>query len=338
MENRYFNVKDPSKIVTIIDNNDIFFQLSDSNMIRKDTFETMYQPVLEGFEDEIPTHTPTDTTGAIDADAFLNSGAIPTDIINGIKGADSNKAPENNVEPQVVHKSQDGSVLKQTNPNPQMNESLVTRVEGDQPIPNATGQPLPPKKTSYEIEKEKIEYLYDDELLTYGEEEAITRRNKRLSKLGSTQPLQKPTTDSVTDTTSPQPPVQPALDPVEMMFSTFKRNHDISINVEFKDKIGSPTFIKMMVENMDGDIVGFYKKKVMEKIMGNLSEIELAVEKTIQTEIFGEEVEEESDNGLIPGGKTAGGKQKYKFVDENGVVKDMLESTAIKKGYEPFKG
>jgi hypothetical protein len=73
------------------------------------------------------------------------------------------------------------------------------------------------------------------------------------------------------------------------MFKTFKRNHEIKINVEFTDKIGNPDFIKLMMENMDGDIVGFYKNLIIEKIQDNFKLIEDEIEKQIKIEIFGEE-------------------------------------------------
>ena len=41
---------------------------------------------------------------------------------------------------------------------------------------------------------------------------------------------------------------------------------------------------------------------------------------------------------LIPGGQTASGKQKYKYVDKDGNIKEVLPITAKTKGYEIFKG
>jgi hypothetical protein len=41
----------------------------------------------------------------------------------------------------------------------------------------------------------------------------------------------------------------------------------------------------MMMENMDGDIVGYYKKIIMGNIMSKISDIEAEVEKTIRKEI-----------------------------------------------------
>lgn len=362
MSNRYFNVKKPSDIVTIADDTDPrFLKLSDGNMIRSDTFKSHYQPVLEGYEEttlQQPIFNDNNSSN-VDVDSFFNSSTMPSNVVDGIKQSDSSKASDTVMRPEVVHKN---SEIPQQNSN----SNLITQV-GEQAIPNNTNtdvsnykvfendedaykdfisksegnrpqqqaqaqQPLP-LPSEIDRERERTEMLFEDEKLTYGEEEAITRRTKRLNKLA------QPMGDTQQQ---PAPVAQPTLSPVEMMFSTFKRNHDISINVNFDDKIGSPEFIKLMMENMDGDIVAFYKKKVMDNIMDNLSIIETIVEKTIREEIFGvpEEIVVQitiEPNTLIPGGKTTGGKQKYKYIDDSGKTKEMLPTTAKKKGYKALK-
>ena len=217
-----------------------------------------------------------------------------------------------------------------------------------------------------------------------------------------------------------QPPIEKKtqeaqMNPTESMFKTFKRNHDIKINVEFTDKIGNPEFIKLMMENMDGDIVGFYKTLIVENIKNNFKLIEDEVEKQIRKEIF-EEVDskkldydlkktietitkmskqivdksdeikfndeldddyldkqeesiklsnklvemsdkltdeigkldyldeevnrmmgpEDEPSDLILGGKTPAGKQLYKYIDNNGKIKEVLPETAKKNGWKPL--
>jgi hypothetical protein len=44
-----------------------------------------------------------------------------------------------------------------------------------------------------------------------------------------------------------------------------------------------------MLENIDGDIVAYYKKLIMKNILANISEIEDKVEYEIRKEIFGED-------------------------------------------------
>ena len=385
MSSKFFNVNKPEQIVTIVEDKDKFYELSDGNMIKKDTFMQKYQPLLEGMNESVaaPTKPSAGNYDVSNPDAFFNSTTIPENVVSGIKQADPTRVPEvsDATRTEVVHKGP-GQVGGQS---PDVhNESLVKRI--DEPvIPNNTNtdvsqykvydndddayadfekknqsnrpQQPKPQQTNIDKEKETIELLFDDEKLTFGEEEAIARRSKRLMKLPTNQPPQPQVvpgehmTGDINTEQRPSVPVQ--LSPIEMMFSTFKRKHPITVNVEFTDLIGEPDFVKLMVENMDGDIVGYYKKKVMENIMKDLSKIEISVEEKIKSEIFGdteiepvvnfkpepeliEKVKNTMKKELIPGGTTKTGKQKYKYVDDKGNVKELLPSTAKSKGYEPY--
>jgi hypothetical protein len=372
MSNKFFNVNNRNQIVTIVEDKGKFYELSDGNMIKKDTFMQKYQPVLDDINEKVnaPTETPGNSTStSLDPDEFFNVKSVPDDVIQGVKQADPSKGlTDDSVNrTEVVHKSPGDVENKSTSA---VNESLVKQIPEDEVvIPNNTNtdvsqykvydnddeayadfekknreqQPKPqqPQVSDIEQKKMEIELLFDDEKMALGEEEAITRRNKRLAKLPTEAKQQeKPSTD-LADNLQPKP--QPAdMSPIEMMFSTFKRKHDITIHVEFNDKIGDPDFVKLMVENMDGDIVGYYKNLIMNNIMKDLSKIEEAVEREIQLEIFGDVVKEKptkttDKTELIPGGKTKTGKQKYKYVDSDGNIKELLPETAKTKGYEPYK-
>ena len=371
MSSKFFNVKTPTQIVTIIKDNNSFYELSDGNMIKKDTFMKKYQPVLDDINESTPTtEQPLISDEKLDPNSFFNTSSISNDIVKTIKQTDATKVPDINdaVRSEVNHKNIDQNTI---------NDSLVTPVD-DTIIPNNTNTDVskykvydndddsykdfenknkqhtqPPQEIDIKQKKMEIESLFDDEKLTFGEKEAILRRTKRISKLPTTDIINQPeilnnTTPTPTSTsTSTSTSTPTSLTPIEMMFSTFKRKHDIVINVAFKDKIGEPEFIKMMVENMEGDIVGYYKKKVMDNIMKDLSKIEEAVEREIKLEIYGEEYLDEiplikkNDNGLIDeklilGGKTQSGKQKYKYLDKDNNMKEVLPNTAKSKGYKPL--
>ena len=367
MPSKFFNVNNRQQIVTIVEDKGKFYELSDGNMIKKDTFMQKYQPVLDDVNESVqtPTFQEGNNTGTLNPDNFFNVKSVSDEVINRVQKTDPSKGvgDDNVNRTEVTHKG----TGQESRKSPSMNESLVRQVdENEQVIPNNTNtdvsqykvydneddsyadfenknksvQPQKPQMPNIEEKKMEIELLFDDEKLALGEEEAILRRSKRLLKL--------PTTKQETEVTVPntesepgqvQPQTQPQLSPIEMMFSTFKRKHLITINVSFDDMIGEPDFVKLMVENMDGDIVGYYKNLIMKNIMKNLSKIEEAVEREIQLEIFGEIIEKpKSDKStLIEGGKTKTGKQKYKYVDDEGNVKELLPGTAKTKGYEPYQ-
>jgi hypothetical protein len=264
MSQKYFSVTKPDSIVTIVNDLDTFYQLSDGNMIKKDSFENKYQPVLEGFEKEHKgfNFNP-ESSDTLDPTAFFNSGSIPTDEITKIKSVDTTKVPDAYIPP----------VVKKVDEN---NQSI-------QPVQNTQVQNNIPQQPAVDPMIE-INSQYDNELMVFGQAEAELRKAKRLNRLYPNNTQKLPT---------PPPAQQPQINPVDMMFSTFKRNFDISFNIEFTDKIGNPEFIKLMMENMDGDIIGYYKKLIMENIQNNIYKIEQEVENTLQLTIFGKKIDKE---------------------------------------------
>lgn len=328
------------KIVTIVDEQDIFYQLSDGQMIKKDIFNKYYLPFVSKQNTNI-NNPPLNESSEIDPVSFFNTPSVKQDVIQKIKNTDTSNIPDVKMPPQVVNKPIDNL------PNQQMvNESIVKQVE-DLPIPNNTNTDVsqykvydndddayqdfikknqhppiqqPPTPTPKPLSE--IDQLFEDEKMAFGEEEAIKRRDIRLKK---NPVVQRQTTE--------QTQSNHQFDPSEMMFKSFKRNHPISVTIKFEDKIGNPDFVKMMMENMDGDIVGYYKKIIMNNIINNIKHVEDEVERCIKLEIFGEEPEDE----LIPGGKTKAGKQLYKYIDENGKIIEMLPTTAKKKNLKPYK-
>jgi hypothetical protein len=325
------------KIVTIIDEQDTFYQLSDGQMIKKDIFNKYYLPFVSK-QQNIPQNTTTNESLEIDPVSFLNTPSVKQDVLEKIKNTDASKVPDTKMSPQVKNIPDGQESLYN-------NESLVKQVE-DLPIPNNTNTdvsqykvydddddayndfvkksqhpPVQQQPTQKPKPMSEIEKLFEDEKMAFGEEEAIKRRYIRLKR----NPVEQQPTE--------QKQTNQQFDPSEMMFKSFKRNHPISVTIKFEDKIGNPDFVKMMMENMDGDIVGYYKKIIMNNIINNIKHIEDEVEMCIKKEIFGDELESE----LIPGGKTKSGKQQYKYIDDNGKIVEMLPSTAKKKNLKPYK-
>ena len=307
MSDKFFDVNKPDTVVTIISEQANFYQLSDGNMIKKDSFMSKYQPILPGFENELnesKTQVPNrQYVDELDPSNFFSKPSVSMDIVNKISSVDTSKVSDHRPEPQVRKIDNSGNV-QQSQPTQQIfNESLVTEVK-NQPIPNNTETDVSmykvyendddayvdPKlqntvvqnnqvqQNPIDTKQQEIELLYMDEVLMFGKDEAELRKSKRL---GREQKTQQPNNII-------QQPMQQPNDPITMMFSTFKRNHEITINVEFKDKIGKPDFIKMMIENMEGDIVGYYKKLIMDNIKKDLSKIEDIVEKELRLQIYGE--------------------------------------------------
>jgi len=148
-------------------------------------------------------------------------------------------------------------------------------------------------------------------------------------------------------------------DEVIKMFKKFKRNHTITIKFSQKDKIGKPEFIQMMAEGLDGDIIQFYTDELFKKFISDIDAIKEDIYNQIYKKVYGvdkpkeeysdliseeiidiktnEELDIKSGTEieLIPGTKTKSGKQKYKFINNNGKLVEMLVESATKKQYRP---
>jgi hypothetical protein len=363
MNKSYYKKDDPTKIVSIVDNSqDAFYQLSNGQMIKKDVFLKYYEE-----SENIPQTSVNESfkprksnTGEINPDTFFTSSTIvnQNDIMK-LKNADPSKgALDGQERTEIVLNT--ANKTKDTKPvfnesvrqplKPIQNESIVQQVdESTLPIPDHTNTNVSQYKV-YEDEDEayndfinnsttpqtttpitkpqqpkvEVDQLYEDEKLTFGVEEADRRKNLRLKR----------TNKPIEQEQQVQQIVQSQIDPTQMMFKTFKRNHEIKINVEFTDKIGNPDFIKLMMENMDGDIVGFYKNLIVEKIQNNFKLIEDEIEKQIKLEIFGEEkkvyeknkIEDRSNEIVINDGMDD---------DLNSDLFDLVDNTSIIVEVEP---
>ena len=71
----------------------------------------------------------------------------------------------------------------------------------------------------------------------------------------------------------------------ESIFKMFKMSHDIVINLSFNTKIAKPDFIKMMLENLDGDIVEYYTQNILKDILSDTSKVKLDIYNQIKNEI-----------------------------------------------------
>jgi predicted RNA-binding protein Jag len=319
MSKLYYKKDDPTKVVSIVDDSqESFYQLSNGQMIKKDVFFKYFvesENVPRVNESYKPKNTP--TSDFVDPNSFFTKSSLnlsQNDILK-LKNTDPEKGVLEGVDRtefiiNTANKTKDSvPIINEkarqplTQPQFSANDSIVKEVDETRlPIPDHTNtdvsqyrvyendddayadfvnkgsNPQPTPEPKPQQPKVEVDQVYEDEKLAYGLEEANKRREIRLKRSGRTE-TQQPTVE--------QKIQQVEMDPSEIMFKTFKRNHDIKIKVEFSNKIGNPEFIKMMMENMDGDIVGFYKKLILNDIRNNFQVIENEVERQIKEEIFG---------------------------------------------------
>lgn len=315
MEKKQFRKKDNpnSQPVIILNENENFVSLSNGDNVLTERFQLLYEELM---------------TDVIDPKSFLNSGGygkLAGEFEQNLKKIDTSKITD---QPSI---------------------SVVDKTTGDRMNIGVVQEPVVTKIDNTKNSLNAEEALYQDEIAMFGLNEANNRRKIRMKRQPQSQ-TQINNNDSLSQTQ--QVSYQQPVNPSEMIFKSFKRNHEITINIEFKDKIGSPDFVKMMLENIEGDIIGYYKNLIMDNIMNKVTEVENEVEYQIIKEIYGEDeankfkfkkpetkIEEPKidENKSIHkvGSMTKGGQQKYFYYDETGAEVELLPKSAEKKKLKP---
>jgi len=256
--------------VTIVNENDKFLSLSNGDTVLKNIFSALY-------EDTSVNQFVSSSSDEIDPKAFLSSTKLGGIVNQFTNNGSENPAVQQQPRPQEPEQR---NVTRIDNTKPDVVQGPVTRIDNTKNVVSEEDQ------------------LFDDEVQLYGVAEATKRKRDRMKK-PSTVAVQQPSNDGVSSTNQPinhsnNQSVQHQMSAADMMFKSFKRNHEIVFKFEFKEKIGSPEFVRMMIENIDGDIVAYYKKIIMDTIMAQSEKVGNEVEYQIRKEIFGEKVANES--------------------------------------------
>jgi hypothetical protein len=277
----FYKKSDPTKTpVTIVDDKDTFYQLSDGQMIKKDIFLKYYISTEQQINENININNNMNSMNnlaTIDVNSFFNKPAI---IIN-----ENDIVKLKNIDPSKIV---DGIETEVKTHNPYQQN---TSYNDDSPIIKQVEKLPIPNNTKTDVSQYKV-YDNDDDAYDdfVNKQNGVQQTNNQpkfnvddydAALLGKT--TQQPSQQLQTRKTEQQ------IDPSEMMFKSFKRNHNITINIEIKDKIANPEFIKLMMENIEGDIVSYYKKLIMNNIMNNIEFLENKVEAEIKKSIYGDE-------------------------------------------------
>jgi len=195
------------------------------------------------------------------------------------------------------------------------------------------------------------EFLRQQQIELTGNDPMKDKINKFRSERGLN-PTPIMNTDSINTIQQQQPQQSQQIqqeDEVIRMYRKFKRNTIINLTLKIKDKIGKPEFIQMMAEGLDGDIIQFYTDEIINKYLGNVASIREDIYNQIYKKVYGvdkpidveepidveDEIKEGTEVTLIPGKKTAAGKQKYKFINDKKNIVELTIKSATDKGFTP---
>ena len=128
------------------------------------------------------------------------------------------------------------------------------------------------------------------------------------------QPYQPPVEQVMEGGMQPPPSYLSPEEESFRFFKGFKRAYPIKLAVDFDERIAEPNFIRMMVTNMEGDIIKFYTKEIMNRIYNDPGFLENKIYDKLRTLVFEEEqVKVKKPRTPKPVAKKAAPKKKVKL-------------------------
>jgi len=258
MGNIYVN-KQTGEKVKISKEEDAFYTLDDGVKIKKDTFSRRYEQSEE-----------------IDPMEFLNPPSALERLANQIKSVDTNKVNDLN----------EGTKIKMKPPtvladNSRLQNPVDNSGEGIQISEAQKQRMIEEYKMKQELgEKTKPPAFMNENQSNEGYIEYEMPKEGEGNIRQTSQPIQQSRTE--------QQPV-PQIDPLQMMFKMFKNNYEIKLTFEVEEKIANPAFIEMVMENVDGDAIEYYTKKILDKMLKNPLKLKKDIYNQLELEIYGEE-------------------------------------------------
>jgi len=275
MANIYIN-KQTGEKVKIINEETSFYTLDDGVKIKKETFSKRYEQSDE-----------------IDVKEFLNPSALEN-LANQIKNVDTDK---------VVNEPKHSTRIKMKPP------TILADNSRDQinPVDNTSeGIQISESKRQQMIN----EYNMKKELGDKDARPPLFIENKPAQDEGYIEyEMPKEGEGKIRQTSQinhPSNTSQPQIDPLQMMFKMFKNNYDIKLTFEVDEKIANPAFIEMVMENVEGDAIEYYTKKILDKILKNPLKLKKDIYNQLELEIYGEEYienkkkQKEKEKKIIP--------------------------------------
>lgn len=272
-ENKRFQSHETNEVVMVVGDNGVFYNLSNGANIKKDIFFQKYSEM------------------APDVTSFFEkqSAAGLSDLAEQLKNVDSRRAVDGDMPPEVKYRQQ--ATSEQVEAPPEYREMLIKRFQSEQ------------------ANKDFSQYrVYEND-----DEAAADFERKQKASQPQTQPRQRPNRPDVPPQyieEEQQQTIQPLMEgnsvhsakpsyvsPEEeafRFFKGFKRVYPVTVSVDFDERIAEPDFIRLMVTNMEGDIIKFYTKEIMNRIYNDPGFLENKIYDKLRSVVFEESQKKES--------------------------------------------
>jgi hypothetical protein len=270
LQNKRFQSNETQEIVTISGDNGVFYNLSNGANIKKDIFFQKYSEM-------------------VDPSSFFQqqSAAGLSSLAEQMRNVDSSKAMDGDLGgPQVKYRQE--AVSEQLQAPPEYREMLMRKFQQEQQNKDLS---------QYRVFENDDDAAADFEKRQKQQQVTQFQQRQRPPDPYNQPPQQpqQPVNENYEQPVQPmqQPIAQPSyLSPEEesfRFFKGFKRAYPIKLTVDFDERIAEPNFIRMMVTNMEGDIIKFYTKEIMNRIYNDPGFLENKIYDKLRTLVFVEE-------------------------------------------------
>jgi len=237
------------KIVTIISEDDHFYNLSNNSQILKDLFMATYTPLVE--DNSSTVFNKPVVNNVVNPDDFFEAGVNTyVNLLNNTSSvneptivAENLNIPKMSPEEYERYQQQQADLITEQKKRDLMAQhNLNNNIQSPKTIINTA------------------DFLTEDELPDFNQQNNRTG-NRNI----------------------PQPPkVENSI------FLKLKRNFDVKINLTFDELITEPSSLKMFMNIFDGDIIDFYATELVNKITFDLPEIKKKIYEQFDIIINGE--------------------------------------------------
>jgi hypothetical protein len=273
-ENKRFQSNETQEIVTVVGDNGVFYSLSNGANIKKDIFFQKYSEM-------------------IDASYFFQqqSAAGLQDLAEKLRNVDSSKVNDIGGSDMPSVKVRQESMSEQVQVPLEYRDMLLKRYQQEQQNKDLS---------QYKVYENEDEAADDWERKVKATQQP--QRPRQRPQPPRIENPQQPVAETMPVMESAQPVQQqqyqaPAYVSQEeetfRFFKGFKRIYPIKLSVDFDERIAEPNFLRMMVMNMEGDIIKYYTKEIMNRIYNDPGYLENKIYEKLRSIVFEEEQKKE---------------------------------------------
>jgi hypothetical protein len=258
-ENKRFQSNESGEVVMVVGDSGVFYNLSNGANIKKDIFFQKYSEM------------------APDVISFFQqqSAAGLSNLAEQLKNVDSRRAVDGDMPPEVKYRQQ--SVSEQMEAPPEYREMLIKRFQAEQASKDLS---------QYKVYNDDEEAAADFERRQKAAQQPQQRQRPEPPRQYTEPETPYPVTESVSTPTTSVPSYVSPEEEAFRFFKGFKRVYPIKLSVDFDERIAEPDFIKLMVSNMEGDIIKFYTKEIMNRIYNDPGFLENKIYEKLRSVVF----------------------------------------------------